>query len=150
MKTQKCISFFIKGSCRYGNRCFYSHAIPKVPLISTITASSSITSKISRSDTAIPLAPVIVAPKDVPSKDSVPKTAITEAPVEVDWFGAISKLAAMPSSFPEKNKPRTIIGVQEVEGEKKMMKFDIDRGMESDDSDAMKIDEPDLEIEELD
>ena len=30
---QQCKSFFLKGTCKFGVRCFYSHSLPKTQLI---------------------------------------------------------------------------------------------------------------------
>jgi hypothetical protein len=30
---QQCKSFFLKGTCKFGARCFYSHSMPKTQLI---------------------------------------------------------------------------------------------------------------------
>ena len=33
---QQCKSFFLKGTCKFGVRCFYSHSLPKTQLIKKI------------------------------------------------------------------------------------------------------------------
>jgi hypothetical protein len=111
MKNQKCRFLFEKGSCRYGDKCFYSHEGATKPLARPATAalSSTVHARISsRPDTAMPLM----------------------APFELDWAGAFSKLAAIAPSHPKTSKgapKRATAVVKETPEEKKKREDELDR-----------------------
>ena len=111
MKNQKCRFLFEKGSCRYGDKCFYSHEGATKPLARPATAalSSTVHARISsRPDTAMPLM----------------------APVELDWAGAFSKLAAIAPFHPKTSKvapKRATVVVKETPEEKKKREDELDR-----------------------
>jgi hypothetical protein len=132
LKMQKCRFLFEKGTCRYGDKCYYSHAGPKVAARPTTTASgAAVHSRISRPEAAMPVM----------------------APVDLDWVGAFSKLAAMAPSRPKTSRPapkKATAAVKETAEEKKKREDELDRYESNEEEDGVNVDEADDEIEVLD